>query len=67
MATTTRTTSIEVPTLEVGRCQIEVIGTADLLVHRFSEKGRRMIADKQAGKATKKKENRKKNNNSGKW
>mgnify|MGYP001177053840 FL=1 len=62
MATTTNTngraTTIEVPTLEIGRCQIEVVGTADLLVHRFSEKGRRMIADKQAGKATKKREKR---------
>jgi len=53
-----KSTVVEVPALEIAKCKIEVVGTSELLVHNWSKKSRQQMADKQAGKATKKKENR---------
>lgn len=50
--------TILIPSMTVGKCRIEIIGTSPLLVHRFSEKSRRQMEEKQAGAATKAKEKR---------
>lgn len=52
------TGSILIPAMTVGRCKIEIVGTTPLLVHRFSEKARRQMEEKQQGAATKAKEKR---------
>lgn len=40
-----------VPALQAGKARIEVVGTTNLLVHRFSEKARKQIEDKQQKEA----------------
>lgn len=50
--------TILIPAMTVGRCKIEILGTSPLLVHRFSEKARRQMEEKQQGAATKAKEKR---------
>jgi hypothetical protein len=52
------TGTISIPAMTVGRCRIEIIGTSPLLVHRFSEKARRQMEEKQQQAATKAKEKR---------
>lgn len=53
-----KSTTLQVPALELGQCEIQIVGTSSLLVHNFSEKSRRQMAEKQAGKPTTKKEKR---------
>ncbi len=50
--------SIAIPVMKMGWCSIEIIGTSDLLVHRFSEKARKQMEDKQQKVATTAKEKR---------
>jgi hypothetical protein len=51
-------TTLQVPALELGQCEIEIVGTTSLLVHNFSEKSRRQMAEKQQQVPTNKKEKR---------
>lgn len=51
--------AIEIPALEMQQITIDVIGTAPLLVSRFSEKAKREILEKQQKKANKAKAARK--------
>ena len=51
-----QTKGIEIPAITIGRATIRVEGTTDLIVHKFAEKARREMLDKQQLKATKKKE-----------
>lgn len=50
--------TIAIPAMTVARCSIEIIGTSNLIVHRFSEKARRQMEEKQQGAATRAKEKR---------
>lgn len=49
-------TRLEIPAIRVGHATITVRGLSPLIVHRFAEKARKQMADKQQGKATSKKE-----------
>ena len=49
-------TKLEIPAIKVGRAQITVRGLSPLIVHRFAEKARKQMADKQQGRATAKRE-----------
>ncbi len=50
-----KTKSVEVKEFSINEVQIPIVGISPLIVHKFSEKAQKMIADKQAGKATNKK------------
>ncbi len=43
---------IFIPTLEIGDFNVRIEGTSSLIVHRFSEKAKKMIEDKQQKTAT---------------
>lgn len=49
---------IVLPTLDIRAIQIRIIGDAPLICHRWSEKAKRMILDKQMGKASAGKEHK---------
>ena len=49
---------ISIPKPDIRVMEVPIIGDARLVVHRWSEKARKEIMDKQAGKARKKKEPR---------
>jgi len=53
MAVAKTTTAIELPPLALETVEIPLIGTAPLIVHAWSEKALRAMADKQQKKATK--------------
>lgn len=53
MAGAKTTTAIELPPLALETVEIPLIGTAPLIVHAWSEKALRAMADKQQKKATK--------------
>jgi hypothetical protein len=44
-------TEVRIPTLDVRTFEIELRGTAPIIVHKFSDKARRQIEDKQQQKA----------------
>jgi hypothetical protein len=44
-------TKVEIPDLEIKELQVEIEGTASLIVHRFGEKARKQILDIQNKKA----------------
>jgi len=47
--------TVEVKEFSINEVSIPITGISPLIVHKFSEKAQRQIADKQAGKATNKK------------
>lgn len=49
---------LQVPAVEIGECTIELIGDTPLLVHKFSEKARKQIEEKQQKGASKPREKR---------
>lgn len=53
MAAAKQSTAIELPPLALQTIEIPLIGTAPLIVHAWSEKALRAMADKQQKKATK--------------
>lgn len=53
MAAAKQTTAIELPPLALQTIEIPLIGTAPLIVHAWSEKALRQMADKQQKKASK--------------
>ena len=53
MATASKSTAIELPPLALETVEIPLIGTTPLIVHAWSEKALRAMADKQQKKATK--------------
>lgn len=53
MATAKQSTAIELPPLALETIEIPIIGTSPLIVHAWSEKALRAMADKQQKKATK--------------
>lgn len=56
MAAAKTTTAIELPPLALETVEIPLIGTSPLIVHAWSEKALRAMADKQQKKATKARE-----------
>ena len=44
--------AIVIPTMEIGMMTVTLIGDSPLLCHRFSEKARKIMLDKQMGKAS---------------
>ncbi len=50
-----KSVSVEVIEFSIRQVTIPIVGTSPLIVHAWSEKSKRMIADKQAGKAKNKK------------
>lgn len=52
MATPKQSTAIELPPLALETIEIPIIGTSPLIVHAWSEKALRAMADKQQKKAT---------------
>ena len=52
----TETTAIEIPQLKMDTAVIHVVGDTPLIVHKWSEKAKKEIRDKQMKKATTKKE-----------
>lgn len=55
---TSKSGIIAFPGLKLDRLTVLIIGTAPLIVHRFSEKARQMIVDKQTGEASRGRENK---------
>lgn len=55
MATKKTENTIEIPALKMVDTVIRVVGDTPLIVHKWSEKAKKEIRDKQMGKATKKK------------
>lgn len=51
-----KTEVIELPPIDIGHLSIKLVGDSPLIVHRWSEKAKKQILDKQMKKATKKKE-----------
>ena len=51
----TKSVSVEVVDFSIRQVTIPIVGISPLIVHAWSEKSKRMIADKQAGKAKNKK------------
>jgi len=51
----TKSVSVEVVDFAIRQVTIPIVGMSPLIVHAWSEKSKRMIADKQAGKAKNKK------------
>ena len=47
--------SVEVKEFSIRQVVIPIVGISPLVVHAWSEKSKKMIADKQAGKAKNKK------------
>lgn len=52
----TETTIVEIPTLKREKVLIHVVGDTPLIVHKWSEKAKKEIRDKQTKKATSKRE-----------
>jgi hypothetical protein len=50
-----KSVSVEVIEFSIRQVAIPIVGTSPLIVHAWSEKSKKMIADKQAGKAKNKK------------
>lgn len=50
-----KSVSVEVVEFSIRQVTIPIVGTSPLIVHAWSEKSKRMISDKQAGKAKNKK------------
>jgi hypothetical protein len=46
-----KTAKVEVKPFQIEKVSIEIVGISPLIVHAFSEKSRKMIEDKQQGKA----------------
>lgn len=55
MATTKKSTSVEIKPMELHTVDITIIGTTPLIVHAWSHKAKQQMLDKQRGKATKSK------------
>lgn len=51
----TKSVSVEVVEFSIRQVSIPIVGISPLIVHAWSEKSKKMIADKQAGKAKNKK------------
>jgi hypothetical protein len=51
----TKSVSVEVVEFSIRQVTIPIVGISPLIIHAWSEKSKRMIADKQAGKAKNKK------------
>jgi hypothetical protein len=51
----TKSVSVEVVEFSIRQVSIPIVGISPLIVHAWSEKSKKMIADKQAGKARNKK------------
>ena len=47
--------TVEVKEFSINEVQIPIVGISPLIVHKFSEKARKQIEEKQAGKAQNKK------------
>lgn len=50
---TKKTASVEIKPMELQTVEITIVGITPLIVHAWSEKAKRMMLDKQRGKATK--------------
>lgn len=52
MAIARTETAIELPPLKIDRIEVTIIGDTPLIVHKWSEKARKLIRDKQTGKGS---------------